>query len=93
MYTALGSKEFPKERMEVFVDGKVIDMDDYKTLKITGVKQKGLNTKRMVKGQAEEIKAFGDAIVRGGEWPIPLWEQVQATRIAIRVEKQISIIV
>lgn len=93
IYTALGSKEFPKERMEVFVDGKVIEMDDYKTLKITGVKQKGLNTKRMLKGQEEGIKVFGDAIVGAGEWPIPLWEQVQATRIAIRVEKQISVIV
>ena len=91
IYTALGSKEFPKERMEVFVDGKVIEMDDYKTLRITGVKQKGLTTKRIVKGQKEEIKAFGEAIVRGQEWPIPLWEQMQAMRISFEVERQITV--
>jgi hypothetical protein len=26
------------------------------------------------------------AIRTGGEWPIPLWQQVQATDIALRVE-------
>ena len=29
-YTALGRSEHPKEQMEVFVDGKVIALDDYR---------------------------------------------------------------
>ena len=89
IYTALGAKDYPKERMDVFVDGKVIEMDDYKVLKVTGSHQSGINTRRMVKGQEEEIKLFGEAITNGGEWPIPLWQQLQATRIALDVEKQI----
>jgi predicted dehydrogenase len=28
-YTALGSAQYPKERMDIFVDGKVIELDDY----------------------------------------------------------------
>ena len=31
-YTALGSKDYPKEQLEVFVDGKVIALDDYQSL-------------------------------------------------------------
>ena len=89
-YTALGAKDSPKEQMEVFCDGKVIKLDDYRTLDIYGARNSGLNTKTMQKGQAEEIKSFGEAILNGGEWPIPLWQQVQATKIAFEVEKQIS---
>ena len=37
-YTSLGSKEFPKERMEIFCDGTVIELDDYRSLKMTGRK-------------------------------------------------------
>jgi len=76
--------------MEIYFDGKVIKLDDYLSVDIYGVSNSGLNTKTMQKGQTQEIKAFGEAILDGGEWPIPFWQQVQATEIAFEVEKQIS---
>ncbi len=88
-YTALGAKSAPKERMDVYVDGKVIYLEDYKSLEIIGSRQKGVTTKRMQKGQEEEMRAFGEAIIAGGEWPIALWQQIQATEIALAVEEQI----
>ena len=39
---ALGSKDYPKERLEVFVDGKVIALDDYKSLTVAGGKGQAL---------------------------------------------------
>lgn len=86
-YTALGSKSYPKEQLDVFVDNMVIAMNDFKSLQVTGSNAGGMKTKHMEKGQKEELEAFGDALKMGGEWPIPLWEQCQATDIAIRVER------
>lgn len=87
-YTALGSREHPKEQMEVFVDGKVLVLDDYRSLRVVGAKgQKGVETRVPEKGQRETLEAFGRALREGSGWPIPLWEQVQATEIALRVEE------
>jgi predicted dehydrogenase/threonine dehydrogenase-like Zn-dependent dehydrogenase len=83
-YTALGTKDFPKEQAEIFCDGKVIALDDYKTLTVAGGKAT-CRTKLPEKGQKEELRAFA-AGIRDGEWPIPLWQQLQATDIALAVD-------
>ena len=85
-YTSLGSRNHPKEQLEVYVDGKVISLDDYKNIIITSGKSKNVKTKIPEKGWKEEILAFATAIREGGEWPIPLWQQIQATQIALQVE-------
>lgn len=85
-YTALGNRDFPKERLDVFCDGVVGELDDYRGLRFHG-RGGGLKTRRQDKGHLAELEAFGRAVREGGEWPIPLWQQVQATRIALRVEQ------
>ncbi len=85
-YTALGSKDHPKEQLEVFVDGKVIVLDDYRKLTVAGASSRGLTSQVADKGQKDELRALARAIRDGGEWPIPLWQQVQATEIALAVE-------
>ncbi|KAF0100129.1 MAG: oxidoreductase [bacterium] len=89
-YTALGATEYPKERLDVFVDGTVISLDDYRSLTVAGSKEKPLATRAADKGQKEELLAFARAIKGQAEWPIPLWQQVQATRISFDVENLIS---
>jgi len=89
-YTALGNKNYPKEKMDVYVDGKVLIMDDYRNLIIHGAKIKGVQTKFSEKGQKAEILAYAKAIKMGGEWPITLWEQIQATEIALQVENYLG---
>jgi len=85
-YTALGAKEHPKERLDVYVDGKVVSLDDYTRLTVAGAKSRGVQTTVQDKGQKEELAAFGRAVRDGGAWPIPLWQQVQATEISLDVE-------
>jgi predicted dehydrogenase len=85
-YTALGAAEFPKERLDVFTDGMVISLDDYRKLTVLGGSAKGITTLVSEKGQREEIVEMARAIREGGPWPIPLWQQAQATEIALRVE-------
>ena len=41
------------------------------------------------KGQMEELIAFYEGI-RNGMWPIPLWQQIQATQISLEVERQLN---
>ena len=86
-YTALGSKDYPKEKLDVYVDGKVLVMDDYLDLTVTGARQKGVSSRLQQKGHSEELQAFAQCIRQGGDWPIPLWEQIQATDISFQVEK------
>ncbi|MDB4214592.1 bi-domain-containing oxidoreductase [Burkholderiaceae bacterium] len=85
-YTALGTEEFPKESMDIFVDGKVISLDDYRRLSTCGVKQKSLVTRTSEKGQLQELVAFASAVKGRTSWPIPLWQQMQATRISYEIE-------
>jgi hypothetical protein len=85
----MGAKSFPKERADIFVDGKVIVLDDYKQLTVTGGKGgwKGLT---MEKGQFEELKALSEAFRPQGQWPISLADQLAATRVSYAVQRQLS---
>lgn len=87
-YTALGGKEHPKERMEIFQAGRVIEMDDYKSLKVTGGGQVW-KAAMAQKGQFEELQSLGRTLKEGGAWPISLEEQVRATEISFAVEELI----
>jgi predicted dehydrogenase/threonine dehydrogenase-like Zn-dependent dehydrogenase len=89
-YTALGHSSFPKETMDIFVDGMVISLNDYRTLTVTGNSQKPLVTRASEKGQKEELQAFAAAIRGKSDWPNPLWQQMQATRISNSVERYLN---
>jgi len=89
-YTALGSKEYAKETMELFADGLVIEMDNYTALTVHGDNKKELSTNSAEKGHYEELEAFGQMIKNGDDWAIPLWQQIQATQMAFDVEEQIT---
>jgi predicted dehydrogenase/threonine dehydrogenase-like Zn-dependent dehydrogenase len=90
MYTSVGSKSFPKESMDIFADGKVISLTDYKSLSVSGGKYKGWSSMAQEKGQFEELKALADCLLEQKDWPIPQEQQFQATRISFEVERQIT---
>jgi len=89
-YTALGHKSHPKERFEVFAEGEVIALDDYRSLTLSGAPRRGLRTRLPDKGQRGELDAFLRAIGDGGPWPSEWWEQRQATQIALDVERALN---
>jgi predicted dehydrogenase len=89
-YTALGDKGYPKERMDVFADGKVLSLDDYKSFSVTGGRYKPWTANSSQKGQMEELKALAETLVRGKPWPIPLEQLLRASRISFVVEAQLS---
>ncbi len=87
-YTALGHRDHPKERLDVFAGGRVLSLDDYKSLSIDGGGS-GWNGTTIQKGHVEELAALARALREGGPWPIPLEQQLQATRISFAVERQL----
>jgi predicted dehydrogenase/threonine dehydrogenase-like Zn-dependent dehydrogenase len=89
-YTSMGAEKHPKEQMQVFVDGTVITLDDYRQVRIVGSQLPGVSGRISDKGHQQELSVFADAIQDGKEWPIPLWQQIQATEIALAVERQLT---
>jgi predicted dehydrogenase/threonine dehydrogenase-like Zn-dependent dehydrogenase len=81
-YLANGSKDFPKERIEVFAGGKVFCCDNFRTSKQFGGKSK-LKTSSQDKGHASELTTFIDAIRTGASWPIPVDQLLEVTSTTI----------
>ncbi|MFN0302852.1 MAG: Gfo/Idh/MocA family protein, partial [Burkholderiales bacterium] len=85
-YTALGAGGYPKERMEVFCDGRVYSLDDYHSLETVGSKEPAWHTKRQDKGHLSELRALHTGI-RDNAWPISLGDQLDASRVGLRVQR------
>ena len=80
-YFSNGSKAFPKERLEVFASGRVLRLDNYRTLKAWGIP--GFRIRRRLaqdKGQLACCSAFLAAISAGGPAPIPAAELLEVQR-------------
>jgi predicted dehydrogenase len=87
-YFANGCKAFPKERLEVFASGRVLQMDNFR--KLTGFAWPGfkkMNLWSQDKGQKPCAAAFVKAITDGGASPIPFAEIVETTRVSILLAK------
>lgn len=85
-YLANGNKGYPKERLEVFCAGRILQMDNFRKLKGWGwggrVK---LNLWRQEKGQRACVRGFLRAIREGTEAQIPLDQILEVSRVAIEI--------
>ena len=86
-YLSNGSNSFPKERVEVFTSGKVIQINNF--IKMSGYGWKGFskyNLWRQDKGQDNCTKAFVDSILKGSSSPIPYNEIIEVANVSIEVD-------
>jgi predicted dehydrogenase len=84
VYTAMGDARFPKEHIEVFGEGRVAALDDFRTLQL--VRDGSVKRRRSAnqdKGFREEIRRFLEAVQHGGPWPIPFEQSVATTRATL----------
>ena len=89
-YFANGAASFPKERVEVFVAGRVLQLDNFR--KLIGFGWPGfskMNLWRQDKGQNACAKAFLQAIEQGGATPIPAEEIFEVARVTIDAALQL----
>lgn len=90
LYTAMGDASGPKERLDAYFDGKHARLEDYRRVELSGREAPLSESREADKGLRAELEAFQAAATGAGPWPIPLWQQVQATRIAFAVEERIA---
>lgn len=85
-YFANGSKDLPKEYLEIYSSGTTAIIDDFKTMKIHG-KGKAASSKLMNqnKGQKEMVEAFVNGLLKNGQSPISMEEIFTVTRTTFRV--------
>ena len=85
-YLANGHKSFPKERLEVFCAGRILQLDNFRSLRGYGWPGfSKLNLWRQDKGQVACAAAFVDAIRLGQPAPIPFEELVEVTRTSFDI--------
>ncbi|MCF8102163.1 MAG: bi-domain-containing oxidoreductase [Desulfarculaceae bacterium] len=79
-YFANGAADYPKEQLEVFSQGRVLHLDNYRAMTGHGfLGFKKFSTRGMDKGHAAEVAAFVKAVAQGGEPLIRLDETVNVT--------------
>jgi predicted dehydrogenase len=83
-YFTNGSRAYPKERLEVFAAGRVLQLDNFLLLKGFGWPNfKRMRLLRQDKGQKACVAAFVEAVRSGGPAPVPVEEVLEVSRSAI----------
>ena len=87
-YFANGFKSFSKERLEVFAQGRIIQLDNYRKLTTFGWPRfKKMNIWRQDKGQKACANAFVKAIQGRRKPPIPFDEILEVSRLSIEISQ------
>lgn len=88
-YFANGSKAFPKERLEIFAAGRVLQLDNFR--KLTAYGWPGFTSMklwRQDKGQFACASAYLGAVASGAPSPIPFEEILEVSRVSIELARK-----
>lgn len=85
MYTSLGSTELAKEYMEVYSDGTVLILDDYREIRVYGSPVKISAIQKNDKGHQTELSVFAQYILGTQPAPISLTELCASAQITFTV--------
>lgn len=79
-YFANGAADYPKEELEIFSQGRILRLDNFRKMSGYGFKKfKKFSTRRMDKGHQAEVTAFVESVADGGKPLISLEEMVNVT--------------
>jgi predicted dehydrogenase/threonine dehydrogenase-like Zn-dependent dehydrogenase len=81
LYSALGAKGQPKEKLEILGSGKSAELNDYKSLETWSGSGHNKKSGKLDKGHAQMLQALADSVRNGTPAPIP-FEQLAATTLA-----------
>ena len=83
-YFANGHRSVPKERLEVFCGGRILQLDNFRRLKAYGCRAfNKMNLWRQDKGADQAVSAFVNAVRSGGPSPIPFDELCEVARATL----------
>lgn len=90
-YFANGNRRFPKERLEVFSDGRILQLDNFKSLRGFGWPTfKRQYLMRQDKGQRDCARSFVEAITSGDDSAlIPIEQLLEVSQVTLDITKQL----
>jgi hypothetical protein len=90
-YLSNGNKGFPKERLEIFAENKILQLNNFRTLKGYGFpKFNKMNLWRQDKGQNSCSKSFISAIMNKSISPISFDEIIEVAKLTIEIDNYIN---
>jgi len=87
LYFSNGHRSFPKERIEVFQNGKILALDNFRKLRGYGTRAFNERSFRQNKGQTECCAQFVEAIRSGSAAPIAYEELIEVAYASIRASE------
>ena len=91
-YFANGSKAYPKEKLQIFAAGKILELNNYRSLRGYGWKGfKSMKSWRMDKGQIACVQAFTDSAKLGNDSPVRSEELFEVSRIIIEISEGLKL--
>ncbi|HEX8491555.1 MAG TPA: bi-domain-containing oxidoreductase [Pyrinomonadaceae bacterium] len=89
-YLAEGDKTLPKERIEIFGEGKSFVLDDFRSATAySNGREERTKLRAQDKGQAEEIRAVCEVVLKGGPAPIALDDLARTTLATFRIRESL----
>src|SRR5439155_15791976 len=90
-YLANGHRSFPKERLEVFCGGRILQLDNFRRLRGFGWPGfKKMNLWRQDKGNQQCAAEFIRAVQEGGPAPIPFEELMEVSVVTLAVATKLQ---
>jgi len=90
-YFSNGSKSFPKEKLEIFSNGKILSLNNYRQLYGYGWKNfKKMNLWKQDKGQDNCVREFLSAITGECNSPISFKDIYDVTRVSIEIQDSLN---
>lgn len=89
-YLANGGRSFPKERIEIFTEGRTLQLDNFRKLK--GFNWPGFRKQNLWlqdKGQYNCVTAFANSIIEGVSAPIKAEELFEVAKVTIEISNRI----
>ena len=85
-YLANGHRSVPKERLEVFCAGRILQLDNFRRLRGFGwTRFKRMHLWKQDKGNQAGVNAFVESICQGGPAPIHFEELIEVTEVSFTV--------
>jgi predicted dehydrogenase/threonine dehydrogenase-like Zn-dependent dehydrogenase len=89
-YLSEGDKAMPKERIEIFSEGKSFVLDDFRsTTGYRNGREESTKPKQQDKGQADETRAVCQVVLKGSPAPIALDDLAATTRATFRIRESL----
>ena len=89
-YTGIGDPAYPKERIEMFANGKVVVIDDFRRATFVSNGRQKARKVSQDKGHRGEVAYFIDALLGKGEPDALLQDSIAATRATLLVQQAIK---